>query len=391
MYMYAYFQLLKLVRNIFLSHASHTVASQSLQQQIVKRLQTVIASLPESQRPKSLPELRDFVQKYSSLITQNSLLDLPVAGGASQLGGKHITSTSSLASAATTIVPPKAGPSSSVTMASMKPLLSGGSIPSLLNSGMSLASSGGAKLSHPPSAPSSMAAPLISSAVAPTQINSATSQSPSAQVAEHFKSSLAALTTSKVPTVGGAVAAVPSVMPSSVGPTPQKFPQGGVSVASTVHAPITTQFSHKVGAVNSLLPMSQSASKPPQPPAATSSLAPTIAPPTTTVAVAPPTTMSGTQQGVSGIQAGVATPLPPGLTLETLGVLCRLPETDLLKLKLPAALLSAIKVWKARQPPGRSVTRVSNQFPLCECTCSCHDSSHAWLLCRVGMLTHCTL
>ena len=342
----------------------------------MKRLQTVIASLPESQRPKSLPELRDFVQKYSSLITQNSLLDLPVAGGTSQLGSKHITSTSSLPSAATTIVPPKAGPSSSVTMASMKPLLSGGSIPSLLNSGMSLTSSGGAKLSHPPSAPSSAAAPLISSAVAPTQINSATSQSPSAQVAEHFKSSLAALTTSKVPTVGGAVAAVPSVMPSSVGPTPQKFPQGGVSVALTVHAPITTQFSHKVGAVNSLLPMSQSASKPPQPPAATSSLAPTIAPPTTTVAVAPPTTMSGTQQGVSGIQAGVATPLPPGLTLETLGVLCRLPETDLLKLKLPAALLSAIKVWKARQPPGRSVTRVSNQFPLCECTCFCHDSSH---------------
>lgn len=50
------------------------------------------------------------------------------------------------------------------------------------------------------------------------------------------------------------------------------------------------------------------------------------------------------------IQAGVATPLPPGLTLETLAVLCRLPETELEKLKLPVGLLSAIKVWKEKQP-----------------------------------------
>ena len=53
-----------------------------------------------------------------------------------------------------------------------------------------------------------------------------------------------------------------------------------------------------------------------------------------------------------GIQAGVATPLPPGLTLETLAVLCRLPESELEKLKLPVGLLSAIKVWKEKQPPA---------------------------------------
>lgn len=46
---------------------------------------------------------------------------------------------------------------------------------------------------------------------------------------------------------------------------------------------------------------------------------------------------------------GVATPLPPGLTLETLNVLCRMPESELVKLKLPAGLLSAIRVWKERQ------------------------------------------
>ena len=55
------------------------------------------------------------------------------------------------------------------------------------------------------------------------------------------------------------------------------------------------------------------------------------------------------------IQPGVPTPLPPGLNLETLGVLCRLPESDLLKLKLPAGLLTAIKVWKMRQQKGKMV------------------------------------
>ncbi len=55
-----------------------------------------------------------------------------------------------------------------------------------------------------------------------------------------------------------------------------------------------------------------------------------------------------------GIQPGVATPLPSGVTLETLGVLCRLPDNDLMKLNLPPPLLSAIKVWKARQGSGKT-------------------------------------
>ena len=344
-----------------------TVASQSLQQQIVKRLQTVIASLPESQRPKSILELREFVQKYSSLITQNSVLDLSVPGGSagSQLSNK--SATNSLTS--TSVVPPKVGTSLNVTSASTKQSKSGGPIPSLLNSGTPqlMNFTGGTTLSHPLPTTSAV---VVVPAGPPPQIKSATTQSPSAQVAEHFKSSLAALTTSKATTVGGAVAAVPSVMPSS-----NFHPSGGlalqtkfisgpsVSVASTVHAPLTSQFARKMGPAtntNSLPAPGAALQAPPLPPPSTT---PTTSLTGTSVS-ATSTSSSSTSShgGVSGIQPGVATPLPPGLTLETLGVLCRLPESDLMKLKLPPALLSAIKFWKARQPPSKSITRVSDNI-----------------------------
>lgn len=308
-------------------------ASQNLQQQIVKRLQTVIASLPEPQRPKTIPELRDFVQKYSSLITQNTVLDLSVPGSVgSQLSGSKVSLTTSPG-----LVPPKAGPSPSVTTRTSQ---SGVSIPSLLTSGVP---SGAPNLSLPPATSTTL--------LAAVNISSATTQSPSAQVAEHFKSSLAGLATAKVPTVGGVVAAIPSVMPSSTIP-----PAAVPNLASGATAPSTVQFSHKAGTENSLLASGQLRSS--TPPAA-SSQAPPLAPPTTL------TTAASTSSGsTSGIQPGVAMPLPPGLTLETLGVLCRLPESDLLKLKLPPTLLSAIKVWKARQPPGRSVTKVSVTAPI---------------------------
>ena len=363
------------------------MASQSLQQQIVKRLQTVIASLPESQRPKSIPELKDFVQKYSSLITQNSLFDLSVPGSVGSQISKSTAAvpTTALASTSST---PRPGPSS-IASGTRIPH-SGGSIPSLLNSSAPVVGNSGAKLSHPPpSAISSAVAPppLPPAAQAPVaaasaQINSTMTQSPSAQVAEHFKSSLAGLAASKVvpmgPTVG---AAVSSVLASSASSNP--LPIGlvvpgtvggvGMAIPSTVHAPVTTQFSQKVGTVNSALPLVNQVSKPSATVVmATTSQAPPIAPPTSTTATVT-STPSQSQQGGSGIQPGVATPLPPGLTLETLGVLCRLPETDLLKLKLPPALLSAIKVWKARQPPSKSAARVS----MIHCVSISHIIQHA--------------
>jgi hypothetical protein len=243
-----------------------------------------------------------------------------------------------------------------------------GSIPSLLNSNAPMGNSG-AKLSHP-STISSAVAPLplppapASVTAASAQINGALTQSPSAQVAEHFKSSLAGLAVSKVPMGPTVGAAVSSVLASSASSNP--LPIGlvgvggvGMAIPSTVHAPVTTQFSQKMRTVNSALPLVNQASKPSATVVmATTSQAPPIAPPTSTAATVT-STSSQSQQGGSGIQPGVATPLPPGLTLETLGVLCRLPETDLLKLKLPPALLSAIKVWKARQPPSKSAARVN--------------------------------
>ena len=340
------------------------VASQSLQQQIVKRLQTVIASLPESQRPKSIPELKDFVQKYSSLITQNSLFDLSIPGSVGSQTSKSTAAVPTAALASTST--PRPSPSSVASGTRMPH--SGGSIPSLLNSSAPIVSNSGAKLSHPP--PSS----AVSSAVAPPPlpptalVNSTMTQSPSAQVAEHFKGSLAGLAASKVAPMGPTVgAAVSSVLASSASSNP--LPIGlmipgrvggvGMAIPSTIHAPVTTQFSQKVGTVNSALPLVNQASKSSATVVmATTSQAPPIAPPTSTTATVT-STPSQSQQGGSGIQPGVATPLPPGLTLETLGVLCRLPETDLMKLKLPPALLSAIKVWKARQPPSKSAARVS--------------------------------
>ena len=328
-----------------------SVASQNLQQQIVRRLQTVIASLPEQQRPKTVPELREFVQKYSSLITQNTALDLAVSGSVSaQPINKQLPLTTS-----PSVVPPTAGPSLSVASRTSQ------SIPSLLNRSMPSGISGAPNLSLPP-APSSSTAPLVSATNQQAQINIVTSQSPSAQVAEHFKSSLAGLATPKVPTVGGVVAAIPSVMPSSSslssggGGGAQTLITGTTTVPTTVHAPVTVQFSNKAATVEKTLqPTGQSSTTPP----AASSQAPPIAPPTTASTA---TTTSSSGSSGPGIQPGVATPLPPGVTLETLGVLCRLPESDLMKLKLPPTLLSAIKFWKARQPPSRSVTRVSTLF-----------------------------
>ena len=342
------------------------IASQNLQQQIVKRLQTVISSLPESQRPKTIPELRDFVQKYSSLITQNSLLDLSVPGSAGSQMSKSTAAVATTSLASTSTSRPGLASGAGGTRLSQS-----GSIPSLLNSSAPMGNSG-AKLSHPPpSAVSSAVAPpplpptLASVTASSAQINSTTTQSPSAQVAEHFKSSLAGLAASKAPMGPTVGAAVSSVLASSASSNP--LPIGlvipgrvggvGVSIPSTVHAPVTTQFNQKVGTVNSALPPVKQVSKPSTTVVmATTSQAPPTGPPTSTTSTA---TSTSSQQGGSGIQPGVATPLPPGLTLETLGVLCRLPETDLLKLKLPPALLSAIKVWKARQPPSKSVARVS--------------------------------
>ena len=77
------------------------------------------------------------------------------------------------------------------------------------------------------------------------------------------------------------------------------------------------------------------------------------------------------------IQAGVAMPLPAGVTLDTLGMLCKLSENDLLKLNLPAPLLSAIRVWKAKQGSAAVKAKVMYMNVLIYmCVSVCH-----WYLC----------
>ena len=59
------------------------------------------------------------------------------------------------------------------------------------------------------------------------------------------------------------------------------------------------------------------------------------------------------------IQPGMVTPLPPGLTPDMLAMLIGLPESDLSKLNLPPALLTAIRVWKRKRtdsnPSGQPI------------------------------------
>ena len=249
-----------------------------------------MAALPDSKRPKNVQELKEFVQKYSSIINKPP----------------PISSSSQSKATSTSPVPPFA-PSSA------------DNIPAKSRT----------QVAQPP--------PL-----------SANEGSQTASVAEHFKNSLlaSASRSSPISALQRGSHELPPQVPMFIPQFPTTAgPGGGTEEAksdrtklqpfgsSTMHAPVTTQFD----------PTSSSLAPPP-PPAAASQ----------TIPVSNPAAATSSS---SGIQAGIATPLPPGLTLETLAVLCRLPEADLQKLKLPPALLSAIKVWKARQLPSK--TKVS--------------------------------
>ncbi len=198
-----------------------------------------MASLPVSSRPKTAQEIRDFVQKYSNLITQLQSSTPPTTSAQSTKTQQDPAKTMY----GSVAVPMNFGPSPAQTT---------------------------------------------------TTANSTTSISTTAmaQVDQHFQTALKNKSTQ---------------LPKLLTPPAVVDLTTDTDSTSTVNAPVTTQFKAT--------------------PKAT--------------------------KAVTGIQAGVATPLPPGLTLETLAVLCRLPESELEKLKLPVGLLSAIKVWKEKQPAKR--------------------------------------
>ena len=72
-------------------------------------------------------------------------------------------------------------------------------------------------------------------------------------------------------------------------------------------------------------------------------------------------TLPSTTPNSEPIKPGVPTPLPPGVNPETLGVLCRMPDSDLQKLKLPPVLMTAIRVWRGQQGSGRGRKAVGSQ------------------------------
>ena len=276
-------------------------------QKAVKRIQLLMAALPDSKRPKTILELKDFVQQYSGLINK----------GSNFLSNYQTT------------------PSSMCTSSSMG--ANSSSLPSNFSlSGRTRAQVAQALMGLPvqtqaPVGQTTTAMPVRSSL---TRDAGETSRPPipvPSAVGQRFPLSLPSLTSAMSSfLMGSDVGASKHQSSSSCGDVPVATQAHGISmsaVPSVIAETMTLRppFGHK------------------NPPA------PML-----------PLTSSSTCQSASlststtGIQAGVATPLPAGVTLETLGVLCRLPENDLLKLNLPLPLLSAIKVWKARQGPGKS-------------------------------------
>ena len=168
--------------------------------------------------------------------------------------------------------------------------------------------------------------------------------SPAAHVAEHFRNSLltsankssgsipSQKVSSRPPLFASQLSSVSSPA-LSVNLSKKLQHQQQPLSSDILHAPVTTQFKQSGSSLATAQSSAQiiSDNKPNSVPA---------------------TSSTSNQLTSTKIQAGVAMPLPPGLTLETLGVLCRLPESELIKLKLPQALLPAIRVWKARQFPG---------------------------------------
>ena len=318
-------------RNFILFPAANVATA--TQQRVIKQLQNLMATLPESRRPKNVTELRDFIQKYGSILSAGNKIG-PQPG--KQTPPTNLTDFSNSSTSSSTLFADN----------NTRPQVA---VPSLLGS----ATHNNTQQSST-AIVSGTAVPLPHSNVSRTNdLPSVTNSTPfdgtaSAQVAEHFKTSLLGI---QPPPPRSAIASVlptfsssssqmssvpfPSNMPIVISDSPPvdgetppisllrtnvSQPSLGslqttpIAAPMTVHAPVTSQFQQPSSTVQTnKMPTNKAPSNP------------------------------------QGIQPGVPTPLPPGLTLETLGVLCRLPESELVKLKIPAALLSAIRVWKARQ------------------------------------------
>lgn len=298
-----------------------------------------MASLPVSKRPKTVHEIREFVQKYSSLISQIQTGTLPdLSAPTSVQSNKSLGTSSSALAAPSTLSTSSANtsfmqstsasavrPTGTAVAGTLQPIV----VP--LNFRAQSASSSTQTAGTVSTSGSNVTAPM-----------SSLSSSALAQVDQHFQNSLSALKKT--------LPAVPVAQPLPTKPVlvdltqehrgsslkglrlppalTSNLAQASTEVSTTIHAPMTTQFT---GTVTTTKPQHH----------------------LTVVSSHGLTTSANVNDG---IQAGVATPLPPELTLETLAVLCRLPESELEKLKLPSGLMTAISVWKDRQPAKKGVS-----------------------------------
>lgn len=297
-------------------------------QKAVKRIQLLMATLPDSKRPKTILELKEFVQQYSSLINK---------------GGNFLSNYQA--------TPPSTSTSSSMG-ANSSPLPSNSSSSERTRTQVARAS---IDLPAQERAPAPMGPTTIALPVRSGMMEVASEASPTA----------GGLTLNRLPV------SVPSATynMASLFLTSEAGVSKHQSSSSCTDTPVTTHSQFKGPGISmsavpfimaeTMLPQPAFGRKPsPSPIVPTSSLTSQSAVPSST--------------SKTGIQAGVAMPLPAGVTLETLGVLCRLPESDLLKLNLPMPLLSAIKVWKARQGPGKS--------KVCAYVCICSTCVTGWLV-----------
>lgn len=283
-------------------------------QKTVKRIQMLMATLPDSKRPKTIQELKEFVQQYSSLINKG--------------GGNFLSSYQ--------------GTTSSTSTASSSMAANSTSLPSYSERTRTLVA---ATIGLPAQAQ----APVGKTAVTSHAFTSLPVRNSTMVGTSQTSSPRPPM---PVPPAGGLMSSlVPSSIPPTTstmasllveGATKHQLFSSSSSTSGTVHAPVTNQFRKPRTSLTSVSP------------AILETVTPQLPQKFPSASILPPTVVSqlaATSTAKSGIQAGVATPLPAGVTLETLGVLCRLPDSDLLKLNLPQSLLSAIKVWKVRQGP----------------------------------------
>ncbi|CAI7995462.1 BRD4-interacting chromatin-remodeling complex-associated protein [Geodia barretti] len=279
----------------------------------LRQLQLFLQSLPEDQRPHSIPELKALLQKSGGPL--GALTAAAVTSTTSSAPVPTLLTSSLPRSAASHIVP---------TVGQCLPQLT---------------QDPPATTSTPVTAPPSTASLLHSLArgsmpLSPTSLfhftgSHLSSASPSASSQLPTSTIGTAGTIGTTPPTTGTIVSLPLTTRTNVPFTIGTTSTPPLTTGTTITPPLTT-VTPPTGTTATLLTTKQTNSQP------VSDVNKSL----TSIANSEP------------IKPGVPTPLPPGVNPETLGVLCRMPDSDLQKLKLPPVLMTAIRVWRGQQSTG---------------------------------------